>query len=82
MKPISQWDDTYILLFAFGIVFLLNVISLILVYVTPYGKDYLKSVKNNSIGYQVFWHIYFLIVGVCFWPTVGISKLIELIRNH
>lgn len=74
-------SETAVICLAFGILFVLNVISLILVHTTEYGKDYYKGVKNQGKGYEIFFNIYMLIVGICFWGAVGASKLLEKIRG-
>ena len=74
-------SETAVLCLAFGTLFVLNVISLILVHTTEYGKDYYKGVKNQGKGYEIFFNIYMLIVGICFWSAVGASKFLEKIRG-
>lgn len=74
-------SEAAVLCLAFGTLFVLNVISLILVHTTEYGKDYYKGVKNQGKGYEVFFNIYMLIVGICFWGAIGCGKLLEKIRG-
>ena len=74
-------SETGILCLAFGIVLLLNIISIILLHTTEYGKDYYAAVKKNSIGYQIFFNIWMLLCGFCFWITAGLGKILELVRR-
>jgi hypothetical protein len=74
-------SETGVLCLAFGIVLLLNIISIILLHTTDYGKDYYARVKKNSIGYQIFFNVWMLLCGFCFWIAVGVSKVIEILRK-
>ena len=74
-------SDTLVTSIAFGIVLLLNIISIILLHTTKYGKDYYAAVKRNSIGYQIFFNFWMLLCGVCFWIAAGFSKLLEKLRK-
>jgi len=74
-------SDTLITCLAFGIILLLNIISILLLHTTKYGKDYYAGVKRNSIAYQIFFNFWMLLCGSCFWIAVSFSKLMEKIRG-
>lgn len=76
----NNMSETGVICLALGIVLLLNIISIILLHTTEYGKKYYAEVKKNSIGYQIFFNIWMLLCGFCFWGAAGFSKLLELIR--
>lgn len=74
-------SETAVLCLAFGTLFVLNVISLILIHTTEYGKDYYKGVKNQGKWYEVFFNFWMILTGVCFWGAVGLGKLLEKVRK-
>lgn len=69
--------DSIVMLSVFGGLFLLNAISLILVWTTSYGKDWIFDTMSTSTkGFFIFWNFYMLIVGITFW----IAALFDIIR--
>lgn len=74
-------SETLVICLAFGILLLLNGISLVLVHTTKFGKDYYQSVKKQGKGQEAFFNIWMILTGICFWGAVGIGKLLEKIRK-
>lgn len=59
-----------------GGLLLLNIISLILVYVTPYGKSWLwHMMRTETKGFFIFWNFWMILTGICFWVCVGFEAL-------
>lgn len=75
-------SDNAVVGLAFGILFALNLISLLLVYVTPLGKDYLADLKKtNTKGYVIFWHFWMVLFGFTFWIAMGFQALFDWIKK-
>lgn len=70
--------DTAVTLMAFGIVLLLNIITIIVVHCT---KDDIYYLGKKTTWQKIWFHAYFLLVGCMYYPTVGISKLVQWIRK-
>lgn len=80
MDNFMQNSDIYVPLIAFAVVLVLNLVSMLLVFITPYGKDWLQWNKKSTGG-KVFFVIWFTLCGLAFWPTVGLCKIIEKLRS-
>ena len=75
-------SETLVLCLVFGILFLLNGISLLLLHTTNYGKNYYESLKQTeSSGYLIFFNIWMLLTGVAYWIAFGVGELIQAIRT-
>ena len=72
--------DITVPLLAFGIILLLNIITIVVIHATK--DDFYYGNYDKTIGKKIFFHAYFLLVGFLYYPTVGISKLIQWIRGQ
>lgn len=51
----------------FGTLFFVNILSILIMYITPLGEEYMSNMKKyDSKGYRIFWHIWMLFVGLIF----------------
>lgn len=67
-------SDLALTFLVLGILFGINLLSLILMHTTKVGKYFYSNIQGSK-GYKIFYNFWMLITGITFWPMVLFSYI-------